>query len=96
MLAFLQRAVETPVSHEVPGFLQSFLELIDSPLPYSPMSEYVVVLLILWVLARTADKKKDFSAEAQKVLDEKYKRGELDYEAYEKFRQELSMRLKKD
>ena len=96
MFAFLQRAVETPVSHEVPGFLQSFLELIDSPLPYSPMSEYVVVLLILWVLARTADKKKDFSAEAQKVLDEKYKRGELDYEAYEKFRQELSMRLKKD
>ena len=96
LFAFLQRAVEAPVSHEVPGFLQSFLELIDSPLPYSPMSEYVVVLLILWVLSRTADKKTDFSAEAQKVLDEKYKRGELDYEAYEKFRQELSMRLKKD
>jgi len=96
MLAFLLQALETPTSHEVPGFMQSFLELVDSPLPYSPMSEYVVVLLILWVLARTADKKKDFSAEAQKVLDEKYKRGELDYEAYEKFRQELSMRLKKD
>jgi hypothetical protein len=96
MLAFLLQAVDTPTSHEVPGFMQSFLELIDSPMPYSPMSEYVVVLLILWVLARTADKKKDFSAEAQKVLDDKYKRGELDYEAYEKFRQELSMRLKKD
>jgi hypothetical protein len=96
MFAFLQRAAEVPVSHEVPGFLQSLLELIDSPLPYSPMSEYVVVLLILWILARTADKKKDFSAEAQKVLDEKYKRGEIDYEAYEKFRQELSMRLRKD
>ena len=96
MLASLLQAAETPVSHEVPGFMQSFLELIDSPLPYSPMSEYVAVLLILWILARTAEKKKDFSAEAQKVLDEKYKRGELDYEAYEKFRQELSMRLKKD
>ena len=96
MLAFLLQAADAPVSHKVPGFLQSFLNLVDSPLPYSPMSEYVVVLLVLWVLARTTEKKKDFSAEAQRVLDAKFKRGEIDAVAYEKFRQELSMRLRKD
>lgn len=94
---FIVQAIgEVEVDHQVPGFMQRFLELIDTPAPYSPFSEYLLVLFILWFLARRTEKKKDFSAEAQMVLDEKYKRGELDKATYEKYRQELSMRIKKD
>lgn len=96
-LLFLQAVDETmPPPHQIPGFMRRFLEMIDSPLPYSPFSEYLVVLFILWVIARGQNTKKDFSGEAQVVLDEKYKRGEIDKASYEKYRQELSMRLKKD
>jgi hypothetical protein len=47
-------------------------------------------------MARRVEHKKDFSAEAQKVLDDKFQRGELDRNTYEKYRQELTMRVKKD
>ncbi|MGQ0562011.1 MAG: hypothetical protein ACT443_09075 [Gemmatimonadota bacterium] len=97
MLAALLQAVgDIPVDHEVPGFMQRLLEFIDTPAPYSPFTEYLLILFVLWLLARRADKKKDFSAEAQQVLDEKFKRGELDRVTYEKYRQELSMRIKKE
>ena len=97
MIAFLQQAVgDIQVDHQVPGFMQRFLEFIDTPAPYSPFSEYLLILFILWFLARRVETKKDFSAEAQQVLDEKFKRGELDRPTYEKYRQELSMRVKKD
>lgn len=83
-------------SHQVPGFMESFLEFIDTPAPYSPFSEYLLVLFLLWLLARRTHRKTDFSGQAQNVLEEKYKKGELDKKTYEKYRQELSMRLKKD
>jgi hypothetical protein len=90
---FVERA---PVQHEVPGFLQKVLDFLDTPAPYSPFTEYLAVLFLLWLLARRGKEFKDFSAEAQKVLDEKYKKGEIDRNTYEKYRQELSMRLKKE
>ena len=93
MLAFL---AQEETSRQIPGFLQTFLEFIDSPAPYSPFSEYLLVLFILWFVARRARPKADFSMQAQDVLEEKYKKGELDKKTYEKFRQELSMRIKKD
>ncbi len=98
LLFVLQRVVDEtmPPPHQIPGFMRRFLEFIDTPLPYSPFSEYLIVLFILWLIARQQHTKKDFSAEAQVVLDAKYKRGEIDKAAYEKYRQELSMRLKKD
>lgn len=97
MFAFLIQALgDIQVDHQVPGFMQQFLEFIDTPAPYSPFSEYLLVLFILWFLARRTERKKDFSAEAQMVLDEKFKRGELDRATYEKYRQELSMRIKKE
>jgi hypothetical protein len=97
MLAFLMQTLgDIEVDHQVPGFMQRFLEFIDTPAPYSPFTEYLLVLFILWFIARKTETKKDFSAEAQMVLDEKFKRGELDKATYEKYRQELSMRIKKD
>ena len=58
---------------------------------------YLLLLFLLWLIARLGRKpRKDFSAEAQRVLDEKYQRGEIDTKTYEKYRQELSMRVKKE
>lgn len=79
-----------------PAEVPRFLRWLDSPLPYSPFSEYIVVLLILWFFARKQRPNSDFSGQAQEVLEEKFKRGEIDAKTYEKYRQELSMRLKKD
>jgi hypothetical protein len=92
----IQAAQSQPISHEVPGFMQKVLDFFDTPAPYSPFSEYLAVLFLLWLLARRTNEKKDFSAEAQNVLDEKFKRGEIDRPTYEKYRQELTMRVKKD
>ena len=77
---------------EVPGFLR----WLNSPLPYSPFSEYILVLLILWIIARRQRPKVDFGGQAQEVLEEKFKKGEIDKKTYEKYRQELTMRLKKE
>ena len=100
MLNLLWQAAEqvptTGISHEVPNWMQHVLNFIDSPAPYSPFSEYLAVLFFLWLLARRSHQKKDFSAEAQQVLDEKFKHGEIDRATYDKYRQELSLRLKKD
>ncbi|HUP87793.1 MAG TPA: hypothetical protein VM100_00430 [Longimicrobiales bacterium] len=58
---------------------------------------YLLVMFLLWLIARLGQKpRKDFSAEAQNVLNEKFEKGEIDKKTYEKYRQELSMRVKKD
>ena len=92
LLALLQ-----DVPPQVPGPVQKVLDFLDTPAPYSPFSEYLLVLFLLWLLARRHQRPKpDFSAQAQEVLDEKFKRGEIDKKTYDKYRQELSMRLKKE
>lgn len=68
---------------------------VDSPAPYSPYSEYLLLLFILWLMARRERGKPDFDRQAQQVLDEKYGSGELSKESYEKYRQELSVRVKR-
>ena len=89
VLAMLQR--------EVPPPFQKLLDFLDTPAPYSPFSEYLLVLFLLWLLARRSNARKaDFGGQAQDVLEEKFKKGEIDKKTYEKFRQELSMRVKKD
>jgi hypothetical protein len=94
MLTLLLQVTPPPV--EPGSFLDKVLHFLDTPAPYSPFTEYLAVLFLLWLLARRDHQKKDFSAEAQRVLDDKFQRGEIDKAAYEKFRQELSMRLKKE
>ena len=79
-----------------PSFVTKVLEFLDTPAPYSPLTEYLLVLFLLWLLARRQRPKSDFGGQAQDVLEEKYKKGEIDEKTYEKYRQELSMRLKKE
>lgn len=92
LLALMQAAVE-----EVPpSLIEKVRDFLDTPAPYSPLTEYLLVLFLLWLLARRQRPKADFGGQAQDVLDEKYKKGEIDQKTYEKYRQELSMRLKKE
>lgn len=94
MLSLLIQAAER--SSEMPGFMQKVLDFLDTPAPYSPFSEYLAVLLLLWLLARRGQENKDFAAEAQRVLDHKFEKGEIDRKTYEKYRQELSLQLKRE
>ncbi len=62
----------------------------------SPYTEYIVILFVFWLFARRgAQKQGDFNRQAQDVLDELYRRGEITQGAYEKFRQDISLRPKR-
>lgn len=79
----------------VPGPIQSVLDFLDTPAPYSPFTEYLAVLFLLWLLARRDQRRDTFDAKAQQVLDEKLAEGEIDELTYEKYRQEMSLRPKR-
>jgi hypothetical protein len=70
--------------------------LFDRILQYlSPYTEYFVILLVFWLFARRGSQKQgNFDRQAQDVLDELYKKGEITKSAYEKFRQDITMRRK--
>jgi hypothetical protein len=91
LLTLLQEAEKLP-----PTIVTKVLDFLDTPAPYSPLSEYLLVLFLLWLLARRQRPKIDFGGQAQDVLEAKYKKGEIDEKTYEKYRQELSMRIKKE
>ncbi|MBR9990256.1 MAG: hypothetical protein KFH98_10895 [Gemmatimonadetes bacterium] len=77
-------------------WLDSVLTFLDSPAPYSPLSEYLLVLFVLWLMARRHDRKKEtFEGQAQEVLDEKLRDGEISKETYDKYRQDLILRPKR-
>ena len=92
IFTLLQTATQPPAG----DWVDSILGFLDSPAPYSPLSEYLFILFVLWLMARRHDrKKKTFERQAQEVLDEKLRKGELTEESYEKFRQDLELRPKR-
>jgi hypothetical protein len=92
IMMLLQAATETAT----PGWGQRILDFVDTPAPYSPFSEYLLVLFVLWLIARRAERKSDtFDTQAQEVLDEKFARGEISRKAYDKYRQEMAQRVKR-
>jgi hypothetical protein len=93
MMLLLQTAATPPVEGD---WVDSLLTFLDTPAPYSPLTEYLLVLFVLWLIARRHDRKKEtFEKQAQEVLDEKLDRGELSRDAYDKFRQDLALRPKR-
>jgi isopentenyldiphosphate isomerase len=92
LLALLQAATP-PV--EPDGLWQRILHFFDTPAPYSPFSEYLLVMFVLWLIARRANRRHTFDSQAQDVLDEKYAQGEISEKAYRKHRQEMAVRPKR-
>jgi hypothetical protein len=74
---------------------QRVMDFVDTPAPYSPFSEYLLLLFILWLIARRANRRETFDTQAQDVLDQKYADGELTKKAYDKYRQEMALRPKR-
>jgi uncharacterized membrane protein len=74
-----------------------FSQLFERIFAYlSPYTEYFIILLVFWLFARRGGQKQgDFNRQAQDVLDELYKKGEITKAAYEKFRQDISLRPKR-
>jgi hypothetical protein len=95
VMVLLTQVARDTVAVESDGFLERVKDFIDTPAPYSPFSEYLLILFILWLLARRAHRKESFDSQAQEVLDEKYARGEISKKAYEKYRQDVSLRPKR-
>jgi len=61
-----------------------------------PYTEYIIILFVFWLFARRgAQKQGDFNRQAQEVLDELYQKGEISEKAYQKFRQDISLRPKR-
>lgn len=89
------QAAAAPAEPESTGVWDSIMQFIDTPAPYSPFSEYLLVLFLLWLLARRdARRQGNFGKQAQDVLDDKLASGELSQKSYDKFRQEISLRPK--
>jgi hypothetical protein len=65
---------------------------INTPAPFSPFTEYLVVLFLLWLLARRDHRKADLHRQAQAVLHDKYESGELSKDFYERFRDDVPVR----
>lgn len=89
------QAAAAPAEPASTGAWDSFLQFIDTPAPYSPFSEYLLVLFLLWLLARhDARRQGNFGRQAQDVLDDKLAQGEISQKSYDKYRQEISLRPK--
>jgi hypothetical protein len=80
------------VPAEDPPWLEPARELWSLIEPYK---YFLIILIVFWFLARrTGGPKDDFTRQAQAVLEEKYKKGEISKKAYEKYRQDISIRPK--
>jgi hypothetical protein len=88
MLKFVQDTAAISGSEHIRNF-------IEAPGPAGPFKIYLVVMFVLWLLARRSRNKKTFEKQAQEVLDEKYASGELTKKSYDKFRQDVSLRPKR-
>jgi hypothetical protein len=83
------------VAADNPGWWGHVIDFFNTPAPYSPFSEYLLVMFVMWLLARRANRRRTFDSQAQEVLDQKYADGEISKTAYEKYRQEMALRPKR-
>ena len=92
MLLALLQVVEDA---ESTGFWQKVYDFFDTPAPYSPFTEYVALLLLLWLLAERGRRRKTFEKQAQDVLEEKLAAGEINKTTFDKYRQDVTLRPKR-
>lgn len=76
-----------------PAWLDMLRELWSYIEPYK---WFLLVLIVFWFFARRSTPEKEgFDAQAQRVLEEKFRRGEISEKAYQKYRQDISLRPKR-
>jgi uncharacterized membrane protein len=76
-----------------PAWLDALRELWTLIGPYK---YFLAVIIVFWLVARrSSGDRTDFDAQAQRILEEKYRRGEISQKAYEKYRQDISIRTKR-
>jgi hypothetical protein len=93
MIGMLMQAAGEAVTY---GWWERLQVFIDSPAPFSPFGEYLLLLFVMWLIARRARRRpQTFDVQAQEVLDQKYADGELSQKGYEKFRQKMALRPKR-
>jgi hypothetical protein len=92
MIKFLAQTAIPAVEYGVTDRISDF---VLTPAPYSPFTEYLLVMFVLWLLARHAHRKRTFESEAQEVLDRKFADGEITRKAYDKYRQDVTLRPKR-
>src|SRR5688572_23516928 len=88
------REVANPQASRAAEWVDSMVGFLDTPAPFSPLTEYLLVLLVLWFFARRKAPVPNFDQQAQEVLEHKYHQGELNKDAFDKFRQDMSLRPK--
>jgi hypothetical protein len=83
LVATIQAAAE-------PGWLAAARGVWEQIEPYK---FYLALLIVFWLAVRkTTEPREDFNKQAQRVLDAKYEAGEISRKAYEKYRQDISLR----
>jgi len=93
LLQTVKRAAN-PEATRAAEWVDSVIALLDTPLPGSPLTEYLIVIGLLWLLARRKPPEPNFDQQAQDVLEYKLQQGELTRDAADKFRQDMSLRPK--
>lgn len=88
------KQVANPQANRAAEWVDSVVGFFDTPLPFSPLTEYLLVLLLLWLLARRKEPEPNFDQQAQDVLEHKYHQGELTKDSYDRFRQDTSLHQK--
>jgi hypothetical protein len=80
----LQQPSEDPPWLDIAREIWSFLE---------PYKYFLLVLIVFWIIARRSGRpEENLTQQAQRVLEEKYRKGEISQKAYEKYRQDISLK----
>ena len=96
VIMLLQKATQKadPLANRAAEWVDSVVAFLDTPLPFSPLTEYLLVILLLWLLARRKPPEPNFDEQAQAILEHKFHQGELTKDSYDKFRQDTSLHPK--
>jgi hypothetical protein len=93
IIATLLQSPQIKATHAA-QWVDSVIAFLDTPAPFSPLTEYLLVIFVLWLLARRKAPEPNFDEQAQEVLEAKLQGGELSQDAYDKFRQDMALRPK--
>ena len=82
-------------STPAPSEMDRLMEFLRTPIPDVSLWMVIVLLIVLWMLFRQRSKQTtDLGASAEKVLRERYAKGEISEQAYKKMLDDVRLRPK--